>query len=243
MDYHAPILLYLRARYRQVPEEDYEDLVHEILLDIKDRLYHRYSSDRGKFRAYLFGVIKNRVRDLLRRESRRQELASEESSEAGNAAELESVEFVANLLGALRRWHDRALGSGSSEQVFVLSGVLFKEQSFKSIAAEEGRPAHVVKRQFHAAREEILGDLLARQLPLRAEDKVGLDWKRLAQLLLRALKKPRRRHKVLREIASQELRQACEDWLETLSAQLDSVRRGSHLEEFRHGVEAIFLAR
>src|SRR2546429_558155 len=65
--YAAPLGRLLERRYAWLPAADREDLVHDVLLEIKSALAARHDRTRGKFRALLQTVVKRRVADRLRK--------------------------------------------------------------------------------------------------------------------------------------------------------------------------------
>ncbi len=65
--YRAPLRVLLASRYRNVDAADREDLVEDILLELKSELFSRHLPDRGPFRNFLCGVVRHRVLAFLKR--------------------------------------------------------------------------------------------------------------------------------------------------------------------------------
>ncbi len=233
--YREPLLLFLAARYPWVPPPDREDLVHEILVDLREGLARRYEADRGPFRAFLCGVVRNKVLSRWKRARRERAIGDPAGAAEGDAGlageppppteeEGLAIDVVASVVGAVQRWHDRQVAGGPDalRRLYVLAGRLVRGESYKEIAAREEISPDAVKRILTAAREEIVADLLERTLPLSPAAKAGLDWRRLAGIAARALAEPRRRARTLAEVGLPELRDALAEWIETL----ERARRG-----------------
>lgn len=65
--YAPSIARYLASRYPRLPEEEWDDLAQEILIEMRERLAPGHDPSRGRFRALLQTALKHRVIDRLRR--------------------------------------------------------------------------------------------------------------------------------------------------------------------------------
>jgi DNA-directed RNA polymerase specialized sigma24 family protein len=243
-DYRQPLLLLLAARHGWIPAAEREDLVHEILVDLAEGLARRFDPDRGRFRAFLCGVVRNKVLARWKRRRREVPLGPEDGEPAPIAEQDgEAVDVAAHVLGAVRRWHDRASAARDGmARVYVMAGRLVRDAPLREIAERERLSIDAVKRILVGAREEIIADALEHGLPLDPEHKVGLDWRALARRAQEALADPRRRGAVLEAIGQEAVRRALEDWLDDLARlRRDPPGAGSQEgTELRRGLEEIF---
>ncbi len=215
-DYRTPLQLLLASRYPGVAPAEREDLVAEILLDLKQRLFHRYLPDRGPFRAFLCGVVRHRVLSSWKR--RRKQLPLERAPEPSFEPEEEglAIDLVAEVLGATRRWAGRQDPSGHARQVFAER--LLGRHSYPAIAKRLGVAEISAKRWVRGARLEIVADVLERTFP---QTVAGVDWQRLSARVFEACSRPRARAASLASIADPSLRQALEVWLDGLQLMLE----------------------
>ncbi len=233
-DYRRPLELFLGARFPRISAQDREDLVADILLELKEGLYRDYQPDRGRFRMFLCGVVRNRVLAFLKR--RRKEHPSDLDFLAETAAPDPGwirVELLAETFGCIRRWLDvLAAGDDALRRVAVFSRRVVQQESQRRIAEAEKLEEHVVKRWLREARTAIVAELLRRTLELPEEHATGLDFERLARDVLRAFPHSERASH-LAEVASPRLRAALLDWMEHLYASLSQASR----EPLREGGE------
>ncbi len=244
LDYERPLRLLLTTRYPQRYITDMDDLVQEILLDLKQQVYQRYNREKGRFRAFLCGVVRIKLLDRHKRRRRLRPLDQIPEPEALSEVESLSVDLVADILGALRRWHDK-YASASDERltrVYVLAGRLIHDLSYKEIAAREGISTSSVKRTLAAARAEIIGDLLYNTIDLATSDRAGIDWQRLGLRVREVLSRPQKHAEVLARVETPALRRALERWLDVYTLALKHLPGGLDAsgEELRRGLEVIF---
>ena len=244
--YREPLALLVAARWRWSAAEEREDLVHEILVDLREGLARRYDADRGPFRAFLCGVVRNKVLSRWKRARRSRPLEAADEPAAPSADDGEAVDVVADVVGAIGRWHDRWTSGPRADlgRVYVLAGRLVRGESYREIATREGISTDAVKRVLAAAREEIVADLLRESLALAPDAKAGLDWARLAAVLADALAHPRRRARALTAIGHPAVREALEAWLEGFErAKRRLAGTGAAESELARGLEEILGGR
>ncbi len=220
-DYRRPLLVLLARRFPNLDVQAREDLVHDVLLDIKQSLHGKYDSRKGRFRSFLHTVVHNRVLKHFR--SRRRERSQQlfEVEVAVSEADSIEVELVAEALGAVRRWLERA-GPLGLRQVSVFSRQVGAGESIEVIAGAEQLPPHTVKRWLREARLAIVHDLLDHTLDLPA----GIDVARLAGIALRALaRRTSQRLAVLADVADAQVRASLEGWLHSFKAALSGFVR------------------
>ncbi len=242
-DYREPLRILLRVRYARGFVDDPEDLVQDILLAIRSQLFARYDKSRGRFRDFLRGVVHNQV--LARWKRARRLRPMEHIGELPQITEHDTltVDLVAEVLAALRRWHDRQLDAGETglRAVHVLAGRLLHGKSYKEIAAREKLSTASVKRALVAARDEIVGDLLLHTLELAPEAKAGLDWPRLGRAAREVLSDPRCRLRAVADIAQPAVRAALDRWLDVYTEALSGFAGGDRAatRELRDELELI----
>ncbi len=239
--YRQPLLLLIASRYRWVSESDREDLVEDILLDVKKHLFKRYLPDRGKFRAYLCGVVRNRVL-ALHRARRALPLEAVPEPEELPADEALAIDLVAEVLGAAREWCEQKRVE-RPEHVAVLADRLLGKKTLKEIASAHGMPISSAHAVVSAARQEIVARLLEHTFPARREGLAGLDWKALAERALRALARPRRQREEVARVAHPATRRDLETWLETMRGAIARLpgRTSAAGKDLCEGLEAILF--
>ncbi len=239
--YRQPLQLFLARRFPRLPEAARLDIVQEVLLAIRERLFERYDARRGPFRAYLSGVIHNQVRRHFRDAGRTRPLDGVPEPMALPASDLTAIELSAELLGAIRRWHDRHCLAGETAlpRLYVLTGRLVHGLSYKQIAAREKMSTDQVKRILSSFRIEVLEDLLRTGLHLPKTELRAVDMRLLAQVARAALSRPRKRSRQLQRIAGTALREALEAWLLDFEAALEHLGRAEPAEDLRRGLEML----
>ncbi len=237
--YRQPLTALLARRYRDLPEASRCDVVQDTLVAVRERLYTLYDPDRGPFRAYLSGVIRNLVARQRREQARHLPLEAAPEAEELPAAELALVELGAELLAAVRAWHDRSYRAGEKGQqaVYVVTGKLVHGRTYKEIAAREKISPDAVKRVLSAFRLDILRALLERGLP--PAEREGVDLERLATIARDALVRPKRRARLLAKVARPALREAFEAWLLGFDDALSRLGRSVPGAELRRGLEVL----
>ncbi len=235
-DYRQPLLLYLGARFPGLSPQDREDLVHNILLEIKQKLYKEYQRERGRFRQFLCGVVRNRVLGYLKK-TRREQLCPPDFFEGSSYVhDLHvSVEVLAEAFGAVRRWLESGHDTGPEalRRLAVFSRRLARRETHAQIAAAEDLAPHTVKRWLKEAREAVIADLLAHTLELPPEKAAGIDLMRLARAVLRAFPRGSQRSSALHDVADPDLREALLQWM----LELDQALRCSSQQELVDGLE------
>ncbi len=217
-DYRRPLLVFVARRFPNIDAGSREDLVHDVLLAIKESLHGSYDARKGRFRSFLCTVLANHVRKHLRSRRRERPALDEPLFDASAGVE---VELVAEALGAVRRWLTAA-GRENLRQVTVFSRQVGGGESIPTIAAAEDLPPSTVKRWLREARLTITGDLLERTLDLPP----GLDLTRLARTALHALgKPPSARTGAVEAVADPGLREALASWVARLHAALSDFVR------------------
>src|SRR5947209_6599000 len=106
--YGEPLRRFLTRRYPWLEEADRDDLVQDVLIEMKAALAPKHDRSRGEFRALLQTVVKRRVADRLRR--RRAEPFDEiltETLAAPQEAEVEALDLETRLLEAVSACRDR----------------------------------------------------------------------------------------------------------------------------------------
>lgn len=171
---YGPALERLVARrYPWVRTHEREDLVHDLLIEVREKVLERHDPARGRFRALLQAVVQRRVVDLVRR---RAPPPREEAALAALAApapeELVAMDLETSLVEAMSACRDRfTQGAGSDPQVlYALADRIVHGLSSAEIAARDGVSVDRVNRLLRRGREEVFRQLLARELELPADD-------------------------------------------------------------------------
>ncbi len=237
-DYRRPLQLVMAARYGNLPAADREDLVENILLDIKQRLFRRYLPDRGPFRAFLCGVVRMQVLSRWKRNQKRRSL--ELIDEPGEVPPEDglAIDLVAEVLGATRRWSARQ-GVSGAKHVQILAERLLGSKSHPKIARSLSVAPIKVKRTLQRARKEIVADLLERTLPQSAG---SLNWTLMAECVLDACRRPQQQAKILTRVGDPRLRLHLESWLEGLRISVVRLpgRKTPAGSDLCRGLEVIF---
>jgi DNA-directed RNA polymerase specialized sigma24 family protein len=247
-DYREPVLLLMRMHYAWLGREECEDLVQDIILELREGLAKRYQPDRGPFRAFLRGVVHKKVLARWKRMKVKQRRSLESVPEPVGLDEgdEETIDMVAQVVGAIRRWHDRYASGPDRDRtkIYVVTGRLVRADTYAKIAKREGVSVDGVKRILTAARIEIVADLLEHDLPLAEEAKAGLDWRALAVLVREALADTAREGQILAGLVQDEVREAVQLWVQGLRSVVARLRRGDSVEgdELRHGLEEILAS-
>ncbi len=244
-DYLEPLRSVLARRYPKVPEADRDDIVQDVLVDIKERLHRRYDASRGRFRAYLSGVLRNRVQRKWRGRKDDTPLEAIPDPAALTDAEVLAVDFGAQVLGALRRWQEAQLAAGPDGQrgLLVISDRLVHGSSYRDIAEHGGLSIDQVKRALSAFRLAIFADLLAHGLALSEEQRRGLAWAKLAAVARDALADPRRRAATLDAVADGEVREALRAWLVEFDLGVERLPMTSGGAELSRSLHELFAPR
>jgi RNA polymerase sigma factor (sigma-70 family) len=158
--YREPVARFLRRTYPHLAVE-------------------RFDAERGRFRDYLVGVVRNQVRRALRQQPGL--AADPDRLGQVDPEQVQAVALEAQLLHAVRRCHDTLLEGGPEERqiLYCFSDRLLEGLSYPEIAAKEGISLDAVKRRLQAARRGVLRAMV--ELGLE-EAKVDLPPRRLARL-------------------------------------------------------------
>jgi DNA-directed RNA polymerase specialized sigma24 family protein len=239
--YEAPVRRFLAARWPRLAADARDDLVHDVLLLMRERLVAGYEAGRGPFRQLLKTAISNKVRDRFRR--RGDAPLGDDTPEIAAASdfpsddEIVAIDLEAEIARAVRLVHDRHAFSegGEKKLVYALAGVLVHGLGESEIARKEGLSRDQVKRLLARAREEIVGALMIALLPEAAPAVRS----RAADLARACLREPRREAILLEDEKDARVREAAG----SLAARLREARArplGAGGDDFARGIAAIF---
>jgi RNA polymerase sigma factor (sigma-70 family) len=166
--YHEPVRRFLLRAFPGLPADLADDVTQEVLCAMRTSVVARFDPERGRFRDYLRGVIRNQVRKALaaRRANGADEALAAVAAPQVDPDEVEHVDLEARLLLAVRGYHDELLGQGARgrEVLYCLSGRLVDGLTYPQLAKREGVSLDAVKRRLQAARRGILRALLQGEL-------------------------------------------------------------------------------
>ena len=171
--YARPLERLVARRYPWVRAPEREDLVHDLLIEVREKVVARHDPARGPFRALLQAVVQRRVVDLVRR---RAPPPLEEAAAAALVApaedELLALDLETSLVEAMAACRDRfTQGAGSDPDVlYALADRIVHGRSSQEIAARDGVSVDRVNRLLRRGRDELFRQLLARELELPADD-------------------------------------------------------------------------
>lgn len=162
--YREPIARFLARVYPRLALDLREDVVQEVLFAMRTSVVARFDPDRGRFRDYLRGVIRNQVKKALAKERAgpARLTLDPEAVMTVDAEEVEAVDLAARLVRAVRAFHDQMLQGKDAERevLYCLSDRLIHGMAYAEIAAKEHISIDAVKRRLQAARRGILRALL-----------------------------------------------------------------------------------
>ncbi len=239
-DYRQPLAVLLAARYPSLDASSQEDVIQDILLELKESLFESYDRSAGRFRQFLSGVVRNRVLAHLKRR-RREHVLGADPDVAFNAEDADQLRVLGPVFSALRIWLEgtRRDGIEGLQRLTVLSARLVGGESLRAIADRQSLPYKRVKRWMREARLAIVRQLLERSLRVPEDLREGLDFGRLAEAALRAFGSGRG----LDAVGHPALRRALRDWLAELEAAIVAIPRvdlrGTELAE---GLEILLHA-
>ncbi|MGE0712548.1 MAG: sigma-70 family RNA polymerase sigma factor [Planctomycetota bacterium] len=192
--YREPIAAFLRRVYPGLPADLREDVVQEVLCAMRTSVVRRFDPERGRFRDFLRGVIRNQVRKVSAREARGTpgELDPERVA-AATPEELGELDLAARLVRAVRELHDELLKAGEDERqvLYCLADRLLDGLSYGEIAAKEGLSTDQVKRRLQTARRGVLLALLRGALEDAGVAGAGAEAERLGEAFGEALRSRR----------------------------------------------------
>jgi RNA polymerase sigma factor (sigma-70 family) len=171
--YAALIRSYLEARWRMTPMfDDVDDAAQQVFLDCfkENGALGRIDPERGGFRAFLYGVVRNVARNLERRRGRRRErqpgsdidleaLASKDES----LAKVFDRAWASTLLSdaaALQLKRARQEGPDAVRRHRLLALRYGDSLPIREIAARWGVEADVLHRAYPKARDEFTRALM-----------------------------------------------------------------------------------
>jgi DNA-directed RNA polymerase specialized sigma24 family protein len=184
--YAAPLERLLARRYAWLAASDREDLVQDVLIEMKQALAPAHDRARGRFRALLQTVVQRRVADVLRR---RRGVALEVDVAAPEARAIDALDLEAVLLEAVARCRDE-LTQGprkDPDALYALVDRIVHGLASKEIAARTNVSADRVARLLERGRDAIFAHLLGRELSID-----GAELARAVSLFKECLRDPRR---------------------------------------------------
>jgi DNA-directed RNA polymerase specialized sigma24 family protein len=219
--YEQPLRRLLTRRYaRALSQDERDDLLQEILLEIKETLTKTFDRDRGKFRALLQTVVNRRVIDRLRRAPLRSlPAAAEAQLEAPPPAEYGALDLEAALVEAVAGCRDHFSG-GTSKDLAVLHTLtdrLVHGASTIQIAKEGGVSRDRIGRLLAKGREVIFQRLLTAELGFEPGD-ARLD--PCVAAFKRMLRKPAESRAQLEQLGDSALSDPLEDFWKRFQAAL-----------------------
>ena len=229
--YLEPLHRLIARRYPYVKPHDRDDLVQELLIEIKSTLAARHDPGRGRFRSLLAAVVHRRVVDLLRRK-RLAELPPDAEAEVPEA--FATLDLEASLQHAFAACRDR-FTQGPDQDHDVLYALVDRVVHGKSnveIARENDVSPHRVARLLRRARSALCQALVARELDLLPDDpRLELA----SEALALALRDPR-----LGERSADRLEPTLSEAVRDLGAQLRSSSRGlGDADALRRGLAVV----
>lgn len=171
--YAQPLERLLARRYPWLRLPDREDLVHDLLVEVHEKVLARHDPGRGRFRALLQSVVQRRVVDLVRRRAPAP-LAdgADEALAAPAEAELVALDVEAALLEAVSACRDRFTQGADADPdaLYALADRIVHGRSSAEIARKDGVSLDRVNRLLRKARDEVQRALLCRELDLDPRD-------------------------------------------------------------------------
>jgi DNA-directed RNA polymerase specialized sigma24 family protein len=236
--YGPPLARLLARRYGWLSAEDREDLLQDILLDIKQKLATAHDPTRHRFRALLRVVVQRRVVDLLRRcRPRAGGQLQAELLSAPPVEEVEAIDLEASLTQAFALCRDHfTQGPQADRQVlYVLVDRIVHGHRSVDIALQENLSPHQVARLLARGRKVLMQKFLQQELDALSPQQLeaGLT------LFQRCLRQPKRWTQELEGCPDPRLRSAFESFWERFQAALPifAVDRSSLGQELLRGVE------
>lgn len=203
--YRRPILGLLGRIAPGLPSDEREDVAQEVLTVLRTKAIARYAPERGRFRDYLRGIVRNLVRRALRERHR---TASFDPDTLGEVPETEwsALDAEAWLLRGLARLQDDLVAGGKAERevLYCFSDRVLKGMSYEEIARRERLSQGAVSRRLAKARQRLLRCLLEVELEQSESDLSERQRDRLVDAVQRALSERR----PLDELLHRSVRQA-----------------------------------
>lgn len=237
--YASPLARFLGRRYPQLGADARDDLVQEVLLEIKEKLTRTYDPDRGKFRALLQSVVHRRVVDRLR--ALRAIASLEDEPPAPRSSDVDALDLETGILEAVAACHDH-FSQGAQRDldvVWVLGDILVGGLKSVDIARRDGITVRQVSHRLGRAREVIFRHLLARELELPHDSPLLAP---AVDVFRRCLRNPRRTALLVEELEADPLGARLDALLQRFWASLDLFRGDGSAQgvELARGIRAIF---
>lgn len=183
--YSGPLAGLLERRYPWLSPADRDDLVQDVLIEIKEALAAAHDRSRGRFRALLQVVVKRRVADLARR-WRGEPLAEDVAAPRDEA--LEALDLEALLLDAFAHCRDELTQGPKKHEdaLYALVDRIVHGLSSEAIAKKSGVSVDRVARLLERARDAVFAHLLRGELGVE-----GRELERALALFKECLRRPR----------------------------------------------------
>jgi len=240
--YGEPLRHLLARRYGRIGVQDREDLVQDVLVEIKEKLAQTHDPARGRFRALLQTVVRRRVIDLLRR-ARPAPLSDAAAAqlEAPTPDDVEALDLEACLLDAVAACRDRFTQGRDRDPdvLYALADRLVHGKTNAAIAEQSGASPDRVARLLRRGRDAIFTHLVAGELGLARHDP-ALD--EATQAFRRCLRAPRDATTHLAALRDRAVREGVEDLHRRLRAALPLLRGDGSVrgQELARGIALIF---
>lgn len=171
--YAGPLERLVARRFPWVKAQDRDDLVQDLLLEVREKLVARHEPGRGKFRALLQAVVQRRVVDLVRRKAPPPLPDGAAETLAGPADdEVEALDLESSLVQAMAACRDRfTQGKDKDPDVlYALADRIVHGLPVEAIAKKAGSSVDRVNRLLRRGRDVLFGQLLRDQLDLEPDD-------------------------------------------------------------------------
>jgi len=167
--YLEPLHRLIARRYPWVGTHDRDDLVQELLVEIKATLAARHDPSRGKFRSLLASVVHRRVVDLLRA---KRPGGLPPDLEATPPPELVTLDLEASLQHAFAACRDRFTQGPDQDHdvLYALVDRVVHGKTNAEIARANGVSPHRVARLLRRARRTVFEALVTREVGLGPGD-------------------------------------------------------------------------
>lgn len=200
--YQRPISNLLARIAPGLPEAEREDVAQEVLLALRSQAIREYRPERGRFRDYLRGIVRNQVRRALRERRREARCDPDVFGEVPHH-EWYLLDAEAWLLRGLARFQDRLAGGREADrQIFYcFSDRVLKGMTYAEIARREGISPGAVSRRLAKARRLFLRCLL----DLELERGAGRWTEREREEVVRVVQRAFRERRPLEELVGRKL--------------------------------------
>jgi DNA-directed RNA polymerase specialized sigma24 family protein len=171
--YAGPLERLIARRFPWVKAQDRDDLVQDLLLEVREKLVARHEPGRGKFRALLQAVVQRRVVDLVRRRAPAPlPEAAGDALAAPPDEEVEALDLESSLVQAMAACRDRFTQGRDRDPdvLYALADRIVHGLPVAAIAKKAGSSVDRVNRLLRRGRDVLFGELLRDQLDLAAGD-------------------------------------------------------------------------